>query len=111
MDRRDLLKMFGIGTVIVPLTAKGDEPVPVRLIEVPKFELIDPAAAIIQPFRASDVAGALVVLKMRDGSTRQMTHQNTACSPVDFAQLTTNLLTMDQYKRNQDIERALWQKK
>lgn len=40
MNRRDLLKFFGAGTIIAPVAAQG---IAAKLIEVPKIELVEPA--------------------------------------------------------------------
>lgn len=57
MDRRELLKLFGMGTVIAPVIAGvASEDNHARLIEVPKVEIIQPSFQAITewpPFNTS----------------------------------------------------------
>ena len=75
-SRRDLLKFFGIGTVIAPVI--GAAPL-ARLIEVPKVELIEPAALIVKAVSLGNVESFDVTLNLRDGS-RETFHATTKAS-------------------------------
>jgi hypothetical protein len=47
MDRRDLLKLFGIGSVIAPVIGGVASAAPlVKLIQEPKYELVPPQAPV-----------------------------------------------------------------
>jgi hypothetical protein len=67
MNRRDLLKYFGAGSVITPLVAG---PV-VTLVEPPKVELAKDMPRD-EPIIMSDVRAAAVVFEMADGTRRTL---------------------------------------
>lgn len=66
--RRDVMKFFGIGTIIAPVAAAaGSEPAPAaRLIQVPKVEIIKPED--IQPLDLRDVRSMTVTFERFDGT-------------------------------------------
>ena len=68
MNRRDLIKFFGAGTLIAPIA--GSEPI-ARLIEVPKVELVE-ATKIPEPIAMKDVRSVSVSFEMADGSRRSL---------------------------------------
>ncbi len=65
MNRRDLMKFFAAGTVIVPLGASSA--VAATIIEPPK---IQPAQMILKPLDLGLVRKATMALEMEDGSVR-----------------------------------------
>ena len=68
MNRRDLIKFFGAGTLIAPIA--GSEPI-ARLIEVPKVELVQ-AARMPEPIAMKEVRSVSVSFEMADGSRRAL---------------------------------------
>lgn len=69
VNRRDILKFFGAGTVIAPIV--GAAPA-ARLIEPPAVEIIKPQDLVVIPQKLSDVVRVSVALEFRDGTTRRL---------------------------------------
>ncbi len=68
--RRDLLKHFGIGTIIAPVALGA---VQAKLIEVPKVEIVSPnypLKEIPQDLDLSQVREIQLVFAMKNGTTR-----------------------------------------
>lgn len=71
MDRRDLLKRFGIGAIIAPIVGGVVErSASAELIEVPKVRPVELFSKIPAALRLRDVKTAQLVLEMKDGQTR-----------------------------------------
>ena len=73
MDRRDILKRFGIGAIIVPVI--GGAAVTssaVELIEVPKVRPVELFKEIPKPIALSEVDKATINLKFKDGTARSI---------------------------------------
>jgi hypothetical protein len=49
VKRRDILKYFGIGTIIAPVAG---EAIAAKLVEVPKVEIVKPEAGMFNPAKA-----------------------------------------------------------
>lgn len=74
MDRRDLLKRFGVGAIIAPIIGGVVErSASAELIEVPKVKPVELFSKIPGPVDLSDVVSAQIVLEMGDGQTRTLT--------------------------------------
>ena len=73
-SRRDWLKFFGVGAVIVPIIgAKADESMAARLIEPPKIKQVELFAAVPKPINLQyNVAGVTVLLALKDGTKRRL---------------------------------------
>lgn len=65
MNRRDLLKYFGAGTIITPLVSSAPM---ARIIEPPKVELFQ---EVPKAFKMADVASVSVRFNMKDGTTHE----------------------------------------
>jgi hypothetical protein len=65
-SRRDLLKIFGAGAIILP--ANGAEPL-ARLIEPAKVELVKPDRIVV-PINLEEVSEITTSFKMLDGTVR-----------------------------------------
>ena len=74
LNRRDLLKFFGVGSTIVPVISGTPIAEPVAQLIVPatvrQIELPKPVQ-IVEPFYSEDVAGAELVLYLHNGQTRK----------------------------------------
>ena len=73
-NRRDWLKYFGVGAVIVPIIgAKADESMAARLIEPPNIKPVELFAKIPKPIDLKyKVASAAVLFTLQDGSTHRI---------------------------------------
>ncbi len=71
--RRELLKYFGAGAVIAPVTAGA---VQARLVEPARVELIKPKYGLKElpkPIALADITAVEMSLVMKDGTTRRAT--------------------------------------
>jgi hypothetical protein len=75
VNRRALLKYFGIGTVIAPVA--GAAPL-ARLIEVPKVEIVE-AATIPAPLDLRRVESFTLTLNLEDGTQRTVKSHYVSC--------------------------------
>ena len=74
MDRRDLLKRFGIGAIIAPVIGGvAVREATATLIEVPKIKPVELFTTIPNAIRLSQVKRASIHLEMFDGSIRVVT--------------------------------------
>ncbi len=74
MDRRDLLKRFGIGAIIAPIIGGVVErSASAELIEVPKVRPVELFSSVPAPVELRDVKMARIVLEINDGQTRTIT--------------------------------------
>jgi hypothetical protein len=74
MDRRDLLKRFGIGAIIVPVV--GGAAITshaATLIEVPKVKPVELFASIPKELNLEDVARVTITFTMKDATERIIT--------------------------------------
>lgn len=70
-SRRDLMKYFGAGAVIVPIVGgKTEESATAQLIEVPKVRPVELHAEIPKPLDLRQVKRAALSLEMKDGTVR-----------------------------------------
>ena len=69
MNRRELLKFFGAGTVIAPL---AEPSVVGRLVEPPKVELFTPEVVPAKKFSLKAVRSVSVRLTLADGSVHSL---------------------------------------
>jgi len=80
MDRRDLLKRFGIGAIIAPVIGGvAVREATAALIEVPKIKPVELFTKIPEPIDLESVKRATVQLEMFDGSVRVVEVQH-VCS-------------------------------
>lgn len=71
MDRRDLLKRFGVGAIIAPIIGGVVErSASAELIEIPKVKPFELFSKIPGPVLLNRVVSAQVVLEFRDGPPR-----------------------------------------
>lgn len=71
MDRRDLLKRFGIGAIIAPIVGGVVErSASAELIEIPKVKPVELFSSVPKPVDLRKVKSAQIVLEMNDGQTR-----------------------------------------
>lgn len=71
MDRRDILKRFGIGTIIAPLIGGAvDQSSAATLIEIPKVRPVELFKKIPEPLDLGKVKAAQLVFTMEDGTVR-----------------------------------------
>lgn len=77
-SRRDWLKCFGAGALIVPIIgAKADESNAAQLIETPRIKPVELFAAIPKTIDLQkNVAAVAVLLTLKDGSRRRLEIQN-----------------------------------
>lgn len=90
-SRRDLLKYFGVGTIIAPLV--GAEPA-ARLIELPKIEILE-ARSIPTPLDLSRVKAASLVCEMKDGTLRTVKLSHVAGNgaiPIEGVRVSIDIL-------------------
>ncbi len=81
MDRREILKRFGIGAVIVPVI--GGAAVTnsaVELIEVPKVRPVELFRELPKPLDLSKITKVTVTCQFADGKTRTMEADNLFCN-------------------------------
>lgn len=70
-SRRDLMKHFGVGALIVPIVGgKAEESATAQLIEVPKVRPVELHAEIPKPLDLRQVKRAALSLEMKDGTVR-----------------------------------------
>lgn len=97
-SRRDVMKFFGIGTIIAPVAAAaGSEPAPAaRLIEVPKVEIVKPE--LIRPLDFADVRSMTVTFNRFDGthatlqSTSMFVSTKRTIQPYGLVEVRTEVL-------------------
>lgn len=77
-SRRDWLKFFGAGAVIVPIIgAKADESQAAQLIEVPHIKPVELFASIPKPIDLRrNVTEAVLLVTLRDGTKRRLKIDN-----------------------------------
>lgn len=86
MNRRDVLKKFGIGTVIVPiLGGVTDNSATAQLIEIPHIKPVELFYKIPEPLDLSKVREAQLMLTMEDGTVRAVSINNLVASPHTIA--------------------------
>ena len=77
MDRRDLLRKFGIGALIVPIIGgQPEKSAAAQLIEIPKIRPVELVKELPEKIQLADVQTAELVLTMQDG-TRHSIEFNT----------------------------------
>jgi hypothetical protein len=73
MDRRDLLKKFGIGVVIAPIIGGiVERDASAQLIEVPKVKPVELFTKIPEDLNLNDVESAEIVMKLNSGKSRSI---------------------------------------
>lgn len=73
MDRRDILKRFGIGAIIVPVIGGAAATTSaVELIEVPKVRPVELFTKIPEPLALSKIKKVTLTLEYQDGKTRSI---------------------------------------
>lgn len=97
IDRRDLLKKFGIGALIAPIVGGAVEQSAVaELVEVPKIRPVELFSKIPETLDLSKVRSAKLVMQMADGSIRSISADvvvgRGAVGPADQIRLSAELL-------------------